>query len=392
MVLEINVSLAISSQDLAERLSEILAEMADVNILEIFGPDGAKGTVAKQAEQHIIIVDDRPAAGDIFPKIDSLRNSYPQSPIFVVAADPRPEHIVEVMKAGAAEFFFSPLDPQKLKGAVEKVRAQWVRPGRSTKGSLYSFISSKGGLGSTVIAVNTAAALAMRRKGGVALMDMSLESGDISALLDVVPATTIADIRKNYHRLDFALLQGAMVKHLTGLNLLAAPKSPEDSENIRAEHVEKVFRLAKNLFESVIVDCTSMSVNDCSLEVFKASEKVFVLTDLSVPAIRNASRLMELMQKKGIAPTKIEVVVNRFIKGKVPTLDEIEESLKKKVFWLFPNDFDSTISSMNRGIPLVKCHPKTGIAKNIFEFSDKLINPLTQGNYRGIKGLFGKAV
>jgi len=183
-----------------------------------------------------------------------------------------------------------------------------------------------------------------------------------------------------------------MTKHESGMYFLPAPKNPEENMNIKADQVKAILEMVRKNFEIIIDDCVSMSVNSCSIEVFHLSEKIFVLTDLSVPAIRNCSRLMDLIKKKGVAPGKIEIAVNRFIKGKNLKISEIEESLKKRIYWFFPNDFDNTISSINMGIPLIKYQPKTVLAKNIQEFVCKLETPEDSGDYRGVKGLFGRTV
>uniref|UniRef100_UPI00272E5D38 AAA family ATPase n=1 Tax=Geoalkalibacter sp. TaxID=3041440 RepID=UPI00272E5D38 len=168
-------------------------------------------------------------------------------------------------------------------------------------------------------------------------------------------------------------------------------REPEDSGSVHGTQVKKVLHLAKSLYDHVVVDCTSMLIDECSLEAFQASDRIFILTDLSVPAVRNAARLNQLMQKLRIAPDKVEILVNRFTKGGTP-LQDVESILKKTVFWLFPNDFEDVIGSINAGIPLVKSKPGSPFAKNILEFIDKLQNPAGQPHYRGAKGFLGKAI
>ncbi len=389
---DLNIALAIRDQGIAKQISSTLSEISYVKIERIFENSSIEKPTGAETIPDLIILDDHPEGEKALFKINLLRNYYEQTPMFVISSDTLPEHIIEIMKAGAAEFFFIPLDPQAIKTAVEKVRTNLHSTKMASKGRVYSFISSKGGLGTTVVAVNTAVGLTKDGNNRVALIDMSLQSGDSSTLLDVVPQATLADLCSNYHRLDFSFLQGAMTKHPTGLHFLAAPADPEYCATIQAEHIKKILDLAKDLYDNVVIDCTSMSITASSLEAFKASDKIFVLTDLSVPAIRNASRLVELMRKKGISADKIEFSVTRFIKGNTLSLSEIEENLKKRIFWLFPNDFENTVSSINRGVPLIDYQPKTSLARNVFEFVEKLKNPAGYGGYRGLKGLFGKTV
>lgn len=340
---------------------------------------------------EIILLNDDQNISRLVTEIAGLRQSHPTTEIFVISSEKNPDYIVDVIKAGASEFFVNRLNPQKLREAVEKVRAGLSARPAAVKGRLYSFISAKGGLGATVVSVNTAAALALRNKGSVALLDMSLQSGDSSVYLDTLPQTTLADICKNFHRLDFSFLKTSMLRHSTGLHYLAAPREPEDSMSVHGAQVKKVLHLAKSLYDQVVVDCTSMLVDECSLEAFQASDRIFILTDLSVPAVRNAARLNQLMQKLRIAPGKVEIVVNRFTKGGT-SLQDVEGILKKSVFWLFPNEFEDVIGSINAGIPLVKSKPGSPFAKNILEFIDKMPNPPAPPGYRGAKGFLGKAI
>jgi len=331
----------------------------------------------------------------IFATLKKLKKSFPSTSIVLISTIRDPQHIVAAMKAGASEYLIPPLAAESFIQTIEELRAKIISVTPLTKaaaGRLFSFISSKGGLGATVISVNTAAALAEERKDQIALVDMSLQSGDSSTLLDIVPQSTITDLCMNFHRLDAAFLQRAMTRHDSGINFLPAPKNPEENLSIKAEQVKTILEIVSKNFDAIVVDCVSMSVNSCSVEVFNLSEKVFILTDLSVPAIRNCSRLMDLIKKKGVSPDKVEIAVNRFIKGKNLKISEIEESLKKRIYWFFPNDFDSTISSINMGVPLVKYQSRSALAKSIQEFVRKLRNPSDFADYRGVKGLFGRTV
>jgi pilus assembly protein CpaE len=135
-----------------------------------------------------------------------------------------------------------------------------------------------------------------------------------------------------------------------------------------------------------------MNFNDCTIEAFKQSDKIFVVTDMSVPSIRNTVRLCKMSRKFNINFDKIEIVINRFIKGGALSLDEIEKNFDKKVYWLFPNDFSDIVSSINRGVPLVKLTPGAPFSKNVKEFTKKFLGTLTDQNFRGIRGTFGKNI
>ena len=178
----------------------------------------------------------------------------------------------------------------------------------------------------------------------------------------------------------------------SAISFLAAPLNPEDSEDIKGEHVERILHLARMLYDYVVLDCTSMHINDCSVEAFRKSDKVFVVTDMSVPSIRNTVRLCKLIRKFDIPFDKVEIIVSRFIKGGALSLSEIEKNFDKPVYWLVPNDFSDIVSSINRGMPLITMSPGAPFSKNVALFIKKIRNAHDDPEFRGIRGAFGKTL
>lgn len=392
MAKELVLAIQIVKPDLAKAFTGITKGLKGVNILQWTGNTAEEGSVAVETIPDIILIDDNPESGDLFARIKTIKGHFPQTSLFVVSANKEHQYIITAMKSGASEYLVEPVLANSLHNAIEEVRAKLANTGRLARGRIYSFVSAKGGVGATVLSVNTAAALSMDKKAAVALLDMSFQSGDASVLLDIVPQNTIMDICVNMQRFDVSFLRGVMSGHATGINFLPAPLNPEDSEDIKSEHVNSILNLARKLYDHVILDCSSMHVNDCSVEAFKQSDKVFVITDMSVPSIRNTVRLCKLVRKLGISLDKIEIVINRFIKGGALSLAEIEKNFDKQVYWLIPNDFSAIVSSINRGVPLVKLSHGTPFSKNVVEFIKKFQGVLDDPDFRGVRGLFGKCI
>ncbi len=145
------------------------------------------------------------------------------------------------------------------------------------------------------------------------------------------------------------------------------------------------------MYQSVVVDCPSITFDDRMLEVFRAADKTFIITDMSVPAVRNASRLLKIFYRAGFLPKTLEVVANRFTKGQTGTIEDVEKTLGRRLYWLFPNDFENTMAATNRGTPLLKYNPRAPLARSIIEFAQRLVNPAAMPNYRGIKRPSGQS-
>lgn len=383
----LNIACNIRDKNLALSLRQLISQAAASEVR------GWNPGNESQPPPEIVILEDR-NDGALFSQLASIQSSLPQISVFVVSSNKDPKHIIEVMKKGGSEYFLAPIDREQFIKAVEEVRNKLISEKNETEGLIYTFISSKGGLGSTVLAVNTAVALAQDSKEEIAFWDMGFQTGDSLVLLDIVPERTIIDLCRNISRLDYSLLQNAMIQHKSGIQILAAPFNPEELEEISSNHIAKLTKTIGTLYSRVVIDCSSTTITHSTVEAFLASEKVFIVIDLSIPAVRNASRISKLMQRAGVRRENIEFVVNRYVEGGTLSVQEVQKSLGKRMFWLFPNDFNHVISSINSGKPLFLADRRAALSKSISHFVEKLQNPesyfdvLSQGQKRFWSKLF----
>lgn len=375
----LNIGVNIASKHLRQTIETLLVDCPAVRVY-LWNDQVVGGFVP-----DMLIIEDDPSH-DTPLVLTKLQQAYPATAVVVISSNKDPEHIVRIMKAGGAEFLIAPVEKTQLLKAVSDIRNRLISTGDSgSRGTIYTFINSKGGVGSTVLSVNTALALKRGKDSRVALWDMNFQAGDSVVLLDVFPESTIIDVCRGIQRLDSGMLKNAMVQHKSGLELLAAPAQPEDHDSISASHVTRILSMIGKMYEHVIIDCPSMTVNHCTVEAFTASDKIFIVIDLSIPAVRNATRLFALIRQVGISEHKIEFVVNRFAEQGMLPIEEAERNLSKKIYWLFPNTFDEVMSSINLGDPLVLSNSGSILSKSILTFVEKIKAPEKYKDTRSVQ-------
>ena len=75
---------------------------------------------------------------------------------------------------------------------------------------------------------------------------------------------------------------------------------------------------------------------------------------LNVPSAKNAERFVGACAAWGSSPSKIKIVVNRYVKkGWDIEPEEVERALGLKIAWMVPNDFKNAIAAINFGEPVV---------------------------------------
>ena len=112
---------------------------------------------------------------------------------------------------------------------------------------------SKGGVGTTTVALNLAVQLAMQTRKRAGLLDLARPFGQISLMLDLEPRFTILDALERIERLDEALLASMAMRHKTGVEILAgplhAPMKAEQRQSVTFAALTKLVEIASRAFE-----------------------------------------------------------------------------------------------------------------------------------------------
>jgi len=211
-------------------------------------------------------------------------------------------------------------------------------------------MGAKGGVGATVVACQLAASLQQAGSRTV-IVDLNIPLGDVALHFDVQPSYTIADIARDSGKVDATLIQGLLQRHETGLQILAAPSRMEEAELVTDTHVHAVLESLKREFDWVIVD-VSRSWNESTVRALDLADEILLVTLQDVPTLTHARAHRELLLRLGHSPKKIHMVVNRASSKDLVSQDDLVEFLDSKPTVLLPNDYPTTVTSVNEGRPI----------------------------------------
>jgi pilus assembly protein CpaE len=233
-------------------------------------------------------------------------------------------------------------------------------------------MACKGGSGATFLATNLAHVLAEAKHKNVLLLDLNLQFGDAYLfVMDQVPAVTLSDVCSAFNRLDSSFLDSATAKLASGLHVLAAPATPEEGDLVKAEHVEGIIRLARSMYDFVVVD-VGRSFDAVSLKALDMADQIYPVLELDLPYVRHAKRMQKVFQNLGYAAEKVRWVINRY-GGKEDIALADASRLLSEAFWTVPNDHRTVVTSVNQGIPVTTMNRHSPVAKSLLQWATRLV-------------------
>ncbi|MDI6791526.1 MAG: response regulator [bacterium] len=299
-----------------------------------------------------------------------------------------PETIQEAMLAGARGLLIQPINREKLAETVlrivkiqekekEHINASPSALPPESRRKVITLFSTKGGSGGSLLSVNLAVMLAkILQPGGekVALMDLDLQFGDCAVMLNLTPTKTIAGLVKEISeqgKLEESLLESYLIKHDTGLKLLAAPLKPEQAELVNGAHIEEIINVLKSSYNFIIID-SPKHLNDSLLAALNLSDLILFVFTLDLPAIKNARLGLDIIDSLGFKD-KVSLVINRTETRMGITPSEVEEALNYPILGQIPSDGRKIIPSINEGTPFVLGYEKELVTKRVEELAMKII-------------------
>jgi len=298
------------------------------------------------------------AFGASFPMISELAAAGAR--VIVVSPSKDPDLILQAMRAGAREFVMES-DHDGIRRAVRE-QAKPVEDS-GPRGTAITLFPTRGGVGATSLATNLAGAL-QRRGERVCLLDFDLHLGDVLSFLDLPGTYSITDVISNMSRLDKDLLDASVMRHPSGVRVLAQSGKVEEADQVRGQEVPALIAFLRKHYDRIIIDGVR-GFDELSLAILDASQKVLMVLTQDVPAVRNTKRCLDLFRRLGYGDTTVQLVLNRYQRDSKITPEVIADTVGLPVTHTLSNDFASAIESINRGLLLYDVAPRSKLTKDI---------------------------
>jgi pilus assembly protein CpaE len=226
--------------------------------------------------------------------------------------------------------------------------------------------STKGGVGKSLLAVNTAMALSEAGKN-VCLIDLDVNSGDVAIMLQLTPARTINDLVAFNGMIDEGAIESILTRHSDKLAIVAAPVRLDSPDHATAVDIGKMIDTLKLMFDFVVVD-TSGVFDDNALTALDRTDTIILVATLDIPALKGLKLATGTLDLLNFPRDTWKFVLNR-ADGKVGlTPDEFESTLGLKADISLVSSRE-VLSAVNRGEALVRAYPAHPTSNAITAFA-----------------------
>ncbi len=383
-----------------ENLRKLLQFESDVVVVGAARTGVEALEMARETEPEVVIMDINMPDMDGISATEAMLRDVPFTQIVMLSVQSDADYVKKAMRAGARDFIAKPPSGDELISTIRSLasfakeqkeklgqpapQAMSPVPGLGytgplpSQGKIITIYSAKGGVGCSMLATNIAVGLDTVDTPTV-LVDAALQFGDIAVSLNLQAKTSFIDLASRANELDSEVVEEVLLRHQTGLRVLAAPFRPEMADEVNADEVRDVLQFLKKEFVYVIVD-TSSTMDDITLAVLDVTDLLVIVATPEIPSIKDARLLFDLLGILEFPKENIFFVLNKMDRKSGISAEAVAENLKCTVSGIIPLDDKTVSASINKGVPLLLSDKSQPSGKSIFELLGTLKERLLSVN------------
>jgi pilus assembly protein CpaE len=375
-----------------ENLRKLLYFEPDIEIVGTASNGVEAIEQAKKLRPDIVLMDINMPDMDGITTSQEIGRVAPICQVIMMSVQSEADYLRRSMLAGAMDFLTKPFSSEELTSSIHRVydmgasrRASMpanmamdeatsrglARAGKPPhKGKLLLLYSPKGGTGCSTVATNLAIALEKITSKKVVVVDASLQFGDVGVLLNLQGQRSIADVVSKKDELDSMLMSAVLSPHPSGIQVLAAPPTPETAETISPEDIKGILEYLIADFDYVLMDTWSF-LDDTVLGAMDLASRMLIVMTPEIPSIKSTKQFFELAEALRFPDSQIDLILNKVLPRDGIRPEQLETSIKHTVAAQLPYDPRGVRQATNQGLPIVMSEPGNPLSESFIALAQQ---------------------
>ncbi len=326
--------------------------------------------ISEIKDVSVILINFDPAEGEEVTALRKIMEDIAYGvPVIAITEALDPKSVREILQLHVDDWIPKPVSAQSLVQAIKHALTSGRSTSKTGGATCYTFLPASGGVGTTMLAVEAAFLIARKKRSfqSTCLIDLDFQTGSIPDYLDLPPNLQFAEIGSSPDRLDPQLLEVMVSRHETNLAVLATKNHFLDPIDIDPDIVARILELASLEFETLVIDLPNAWLPLSELALL-GSNKVFIVTEMTVPGIRRARELIDVIRERFDGGVETQVIVNKYdqaLFGNSLTKKDAVALFNKQLAGFIPLKQKLVKEAIDRGVALYEIAKRNKIDKQL---------------------------
>lgn len=339
LMLQRNGYQVVTASSGSQALSRAANETPDLIILDVMMPDMDGYEVSRRlrsnkATQHV--------------------------PIIMFTAKTLLDDKVAGFEAGADDYLTKPTHPAELASRVKAIlaRSGGSNPKTIKRGVTIGFLGTKGGVGTTTLAVNIAAARLLGGENPI-LADFCLGRSSMGITLGLARANGMARLlARASDQLTSRIIEDQLTTHPSGLKLLlSSPQVAETAIVYSQETASNIIQVLRTLGSPVIADLGA-GLTPSTFHLQSEMDMLVLVIDPTFPTLHMAREILQELERSTNDPARIHlVIVNRAASSSTTSWREVEQLMGREVRGVISLASELIAQALQSNVPATMYQP-----------------------------------
>lgn len=372
---QIRLLLVEDMPQVVQYVRNLLDTQARIKLLEVVTDGRAVIDQVREHQPDIVIVDAL-LQGKIngLQVASDLREAGIDVPIIALTVPQKPVAVGPGM--GDTRVLAMPFSGYDFMRLLQELHDDYRARSPEAMSRVYAFFGAKGGVGTSTLAYNVGSAIAIQHHLRVALIDGSLQFGDLRALLRV-PEETPSIVQLPITKVQKADLQEVMYHDRSGVEVLFAPPRIEMAEMVTPRDMERLLSLMRKIYNVVIID-TPTTVDDFVLSYIDSCDRLINVLTYEWTSLHRARAMATTLAAIDFPDEKSRYLANRADSTGGLTRDVIRDTLGRQPDFEVVSDGILVLEANNRGEPFVSLAPDAPISRDVARIAAELTTPVAE--------------